>query len=129
MPMKNDTIYNRFDPSWFFCPNVKSIQMWGDSWKSSSQIYEVFFYAWIGYSSWKDVAKVNEYIDGLELYYLTLNSFYDESDSSDSIKQYFDYHRVILLSNDTIKGTQVYIGKSNQMLLWKELILIRGQPP
>ena len=110
MPMKNATIYNRFDPSWFFCPNTKEIKIWGDDWKSNSQIYEVFFYAWVGYVSCQNISSVNDYISGLYVFYLTLNSQYDENDSVNPIKQYFDYHRYILISNDTWKDTEVSIG-------------------
>ena len=57
----------------------------------------------------KCIDYCSSYISGLEGYLLTLNSYYDEKDNSNPIKQYFDYHKSILYTNNVWKSIDVYI--------------------
>ena len=109
MATLDPNLYNSFDPSWYFWPKYTSIQMWGDGWGDSFQLIDVYFYKWSGYSTCGTSSAVSSYISGLEGYLLTLNSYYDEKDNSNPIKQYFDYHKSILYTNNVWKSIDVYI--------------------
>ena len=103
------TDYNNFDPSWMFCPNLTSITTWGDDWGSSFQYLDIYFYKWVGDSSWGNATAVTNYLNGLYVYLTTLNSYYDDSDATTPIKKYFDYQNSILISENFWKYAYVPI--------------------
>ena len=92
-----------------FCPNLTSITTWGDDWGSSYQYLDVYFYKWAGYSNWGNTTTVTNYLNGLYIYFATLNSYYDDKDATTPIKQYFDYHDYILISENVWKLMNVLI--------------------
>ena len=107
--MNNSTLYNSFNFTSFICPNITSVELWGDNWGADYRVLEVYVSRCSGLVTCQTSSAITSYITGFTSYFLTLNSYYDESDSDNPIKQYLDYHKNINHANSYRADLQVYI--------------------
>ena len=107
--MKNQTLYNSFDFSSFIWPNLTSIEIWSDDWGNDYQTMEVWISKCSGLTTCQSSTNITSYITGFTTHFLTLNTYYDESDPVNPIKQYFDYHKYINHASNFREDLQVNI--------------------
>ena len=73
------SVFEQYFTIWM---NTSSITFFQDDFGFSSKFIEIYFTKWIGNSFWGTSTEIQNYFYNLNVYFVTLNSYYDENDTS-----------------------------------------------
>ena len=74
--------FSLFDEYLTIWMTTSSISIFSDYLSYSSKYIEIFFAKWIGNNIWGTPTEIQNYLYDLTVYFVTLNSYYDENDTS-----------------------------------------------
>ena len=107
--MQNQTIYKNLNIDYYVCPVFNTNELWGDKFGKEFKEYNLYFLLWSGSSTCGTSYEIANYVDGLTAYLVILNTYYDESDNANPIKQYVHYTKQIDLTDWMVKSEFITI--------------------
>ena len=74
--------FKAFQQYFPICLNMTSIAIYSDEFGTPCNYVDIYFTKWVGDNFWGTPTEIQSYLADIEVFLITLNSYYDEKDIS-----------------------------------------------